>query len=680
MDSNIIARKWIQGMTVKPDSLLGQAFTGEEGAHVFRITGETTGGAAVPITGTIAAKFLRSDNITVPLSGSVSDGVAVVTLTDECYLVPGRFIFSIYVTQGDLRMCIYCGVGNVFRTDSGEYEGGQIITDITELINEIQEAVESIPPDYSELTGEVADLKSAASVTKESDAESVDLDISDPEGNVILRIADGQIQTKEFDSGELLSEVEDISEALEGKLDKPETEGTTGQVLGLDNDLNPIWVDQTGGNADPEIRTSTETGIDLDIADASGNVLMRLQDGHIKTENFDSSVYAQEKVVTVKKDGTGDFTTLRGAIDSITDASRDNPYRIEIYPGTYNVMDDYTEAEIREADVPEYHQGFAGPMLGDGVSLVGVGCRDDIVIYGTLDPNTYNSTIRGNISTLNTAGTMRLENLTIVCYRLRYCVHDDFYAPNNTETYDRVVKNCRFDMQRNVNAASDDSIVLPNAYGAGMNGKGMNAYFENCDFSTGLGIHTSGSNSAFPTRTIVQNCRGYAFRPNDRDETSVHFEFIVNNCDFDIVRYGHYTDPTNQVFYISGSGNNKTMLNCSATDEINIGDRTRHKNTMNLPVLTMVKRNGSTYEMTTDKAIACGIIVLITDEYTYIQRGGFINSNILGISNLTVGDYITVNSSGVLTTTGASASNAVGIVTDVDEYGVAYMKMLVGEV
>ena len=83
------------------------------------------------------------------------------TLTDEGYLVPGRFIFSIYVTQGDLRMCIYCGVGNVFRTDSGQYEGGQIITDITELINEIQEAVESIPPDYSELTGEVADLKSA---------------------------------------------------------------------------------------------------------------------------------------------------------------------------------------------------------------------------------------------------------------------------------------------------------------------------------------------------------------------------------------------------------------------------------------------------------------------------------------------------------------------------------------
>lgn len=122
-----------------------------------------------------------------------------------------------------------------------------------------------------------------------------------------------------------------------------------------------------------------------------------------------------------------------------------------------------------------------------------------------------------------------------------------------------------------------------------------------------------------------------------------------------------------------------TMLNCSATDNINIGNRTRHKNTMNLPVLTMVKRNGSSYEMTTDGSIACGIIVLIDGEYAYIQKGGYINSNILGMQNLAMGDYITVDSNGVLTTSGATSSNAVGIVTNIDEYGIAYMKMLVGQ-
>lgn len=499
------------------------------------------------------------------------------------------------------------------------------------------ETLDSIPDDYTDLYNDVGVLKSAISSkpdVKDSTKTGVDLDISDADGNVILRLKDGNIETKNFNSQ-----------------------------------------NSSGGT---NVQTSTKTGVDLDVADSNGNVIMRLKDGFIITKGFDSTEYKKEKVVTVKKDGLGDYTTLRGAIDSITDASRDNPYRIEIYPGTYNVMADYTEEEIREADVPEYHQGFVGPLLGDGVSLVGVGCRDDIIIYGTLDPETYNSTIRGNISTLNTQGTMRLENLTVVSLYLRYCVHDDFYAVSSTEQYDRVVRNCRFDMQRNVTTTTDDNIILPNSYGAGMDGKGMNSLFDNCDFSTGLGIHTAGSNSAFPTHHLIQNCSGYAFRPNDRNE-NVHHEFIVNNCNFDIIRYGHYSDSTKQVFYISGTGNHYTMLNCSASDVINIGNRTRHKNTMNLPVLTMVKRNGSTYAMTTDGAVACGIIVLISGEYAYIQKGGYINSNILGMSNLAIGDYITVDSSGVLTTTGATEANAVGIVTNIDEHGIAYMKMLVGQ-
>ena len=50
------------------------------------------------------------------------------------------------------------------------------------------------------------------------------------------------------------------------------------------------------------------------------------------------------------------------------------------------------------------------------------------------------------------------------------------------------------------------------------------------------------------------------------------------------------------------------------------------------------------------------------------------------MSNLSIGDYITVDTNGVLTTTGATSSNAVGIITNIDEYSVAYMKMLVGEV
>ena len=39
----------------------------------------------------------------------------------------------------------------------------------------------------------------------------------------------------------------DLTEAISGKQDAPADAGTAGQVLGLDDDLNPVWLDQGGG-------------------------------------------------------------------------------------------------------------------------------------------------------------------------------------------------------------------------------------------------------------------------------------------------------------------------------------------------------------------------------------------------------------------------------------------------
>lgn len=49
--------------------------------------------------------------------------------------------------------------------------------------------------------------------------------------------------------GKLMSEGE-LYEAINKKIGKPETAGTVGQVLGLDNNLTPTWIDQTGGGSD----------------------------------------------------------------------------------------------------------------------------------------------------------------------------------------------------------------------------------------------------------------------------------------------------------------------------------------------------------------------------------------------------------------------------------------------
>lgn len=157
MDPNVIEKKWIQGTTAKPDPLTGQTFTGEADAHTFRITGETTGGAAAAITGTISARFLRSDNVTVALTGTLSSGVASVTLTSECYAVPGRFIMSIYSTESSTEMCIYCGIGNVFRTSSDQiaYPSASL-PDLEDLVADVQAAIASCPASHTAIQAAVA--------------------------------------------------------------------------------------------------------------------------------------------------------------------------------------------------------------------------------------------------------------------------------------------------------------------------------------------------------------------------------------------------------------------------------------------------------------------------------------------------------------------------------------------
>lgn len=43
------------------------------------------------------------------------------------------------------------------------------------------------------------------------------------------------------------NDVSDLKNAINQKQDAPQTAGTAGQVLGLDSNLDPVWVDQTGG-------------------------------------------------------------------------------------------------------------------------------------------------------------------------------------------------------------------------------------------------------------------------------------------------------------------------------------------------------------------------------------------------------------------------------------------------
>lgn len=149
-----------------PCPISGVLFGGEDQAHKFIISRED--GQA--ITGTVAVKFLRyADDVTVPLTGSIEDGAATVTLNESCYLRPGRFKLTMYVTESESTTAVYCCMGTVDRTDGQRTvdPGSEITLDVTDLINQIDEAVDSIPPTWTELSDEVDELKSALNYNDE---------------------------------------------------------------------------------------------------------------------------------------------------------------------------------------------------------------------------------------------------------------------------------------------------------------------------------------------------------------------------------------------------------------------------------------------------------------------------------------------------------------------------------
>lgn len=100
------------------EPLKGSAFTLENGAHQFEITC-TRNGEAVTLTGTVSGKFIRADGSTKLCGGTISSGKAVVTLSQDCYNVPGRFKLSVLNTTSSDTSVIYSCVGEVQRSQEG---------------------------------------------------------------------------------------------------------------------------------------------------------------------------------------------------------------------------------------------------------------------------------------------------------------------------------------------------------------------------------------------------------------------------------------------------------------------------------------------------------------------------------------------------------------------------------
>jgi lysophospholipase L1-like esterase len=160
--NNIIKRVWNQNRMVNIEDLTGAAFQAENGGHTFEIVGIDDTGAAVELSGTVAGVFRRPDNADIALTGSASGGVVSVTLSEDCYAVPGRFGLTVFVTSDSQKVAVYACVGTVAGTSGGSV-AGSTPADVVDLINAINAAVATIPSSYTDLMAAVApDYSSSA--------------------------------------------------------------------------------------------------------------------------------------------------------------------------------------------------------------------------------------------------------------------------------------------------------------------------------------------------------------------------------------------------------------------------------------------------------------------------------------------------------------------------------------
>lgn len=159
MANNIIKRVWNQNKMANIEDLSGFAFQAEDGGHTFEISGIDGDGNTVALSGSVAGVFRRPDNADIALTGAASDGVASVTLTDDCYAVPGRAGLTIFVTSGGQKVAVYAAALTVTRTSGGAV-AGDTPQDVVDLINAIEAAVATIPADYTDLMESIAPMYS----------------------------------------------------------------------------------------------------------------------------------------------------------------------------------------------------------------------------------------------------------------------------------------------------------------------------------------------------------------------------------------------------------------------------------------------------------------------------------------------------------------------------------------
>lgn len=298
-----------------------------------------------------------------------------------------------------------------------------------------------------------------------SNASDVDLDVTDKDGNVILRLKDGHIKTKEFDSSDVVDDLSDINDALddvEDAIDDIEesvsevqnTAAKAAKVEGTDNTDADLDITDTSGNVilrlkNGHIQTkqfnsanihggseavpTTASGPDIDFTDSAGNVILRLEGGHVKAKNFDSTSVANKldknhtaadfnKIFVVGSDGVAALKDFGGV------------RRTRMKFGAHNGAEYYAP----ECTIPAYR--IAGQQGWEYAWVAGIDFSTDGTMY-VLHDDTVDRTTDGT-GYLNQMSDTQINALNIDLTGPGYNLSDFDPSELKIPTFEQVLQQC----------------------------------------------------------------------------------------------------------------------------------------------------------------------------------------------------------------------------------------------
>lgn len=136
---------------VKVQYLDGNVFSADNSGNLIGVK-VFNNGLPASLSGIVSANIIRADGVTVSTTGSLSGNKASVILPQSAYIVPGPISVIIKLTENSVVTTLCAVVSNVYMSETDSIvDPGTIIPSIEALIAAIEEAIASVPADYSAL-------------------------------------------------------------------------------------------------------------------------------------------------------------------------------------------------------------------------------------------------------------------------------------------------------------------------------------------------------------------------------------------------------------------------------------------------------------------------------------------------------------------------------------------------